>query len=145
MAKFHQGHYLLKNPGKYVGNVGNVYFRSSWEKKFMIWADNNPGVVKWCSEELVVPYISPKDNKPHRYFIDFVIMVQTRTGEVKKYAVEIKPEAQTKPPKNIKNKNRLITESITYAVNQAKWEAADKACKKMDMEFIVLTERHLKV
>jgi hypothetical protein len=37
-------------------------------------------------------------------------MVQTRSGEIKKYAVEIKPEAQTIPPKPKRNKKRLLEE-----------------------------------
>lgn len=134
-----------KNPQKYIGNVDNIVSRSSWETKFLNWCDNNPGVLKYNSEEMIIGYISPKDNKPHRYFVDFVIMVQTRSGEIKKYAVEIKPEAQTIPPKPKRNKKRLLEEQITYAVNQAKWEAADKFCKKIGIEFIVLTEKHLKV
>jgi hypothetical protein len=31
----------------------------------------------------------------------------------------------------------------TYAVNQAKWKAADKFAKQNNMEFLVLTENHL--
>ena len=34
---------------------------------------------------------------------------------------------------------------MTYVVNQAKWKAADEFCKKQNIEFIVLTEKHLKV
>jgi hypothetical protein len=144
MAKYHQGRYTPKNPEKYVGDVNNIVFRSSWEKKFLLWADSNPSVLKYGSEEFVVKYMSPVDMREHRYFVDFVIMVKTRSGEIKKYAVEIKPEAQTLPPVT-KNKKRLLTETMTYAVNQAKWAAADKVCRKIGMEFIVLTEKHLKV
>lgn len=110
----------------------------------MLWADNNPNVLKWNSEEMIVNYISPIDNRQHRYFVDFVIMVKTRNNEIKKYVVEIKPSAQTEKPKT-KNKKRLLEESMTYAVNQAKWEAAHAFCQKRGMEFIVLTEKHLKV
>jgi hypothetical protein len=111
----------------------------------MSWADQNPGVIKWNSEELVVPYMSPVDGLQHRYFVDFMIMVKTRQGEIKKYAVEIKPEAQTVPPKPNRNKVRYLNESATYAINQAKWEAASRFCNKMGVEFVVLTEKHLKV
>lgn len=108
------------------------------------WADTHPDVLKYSSEELIIPYISPVDQKQHRYFVDFLIMVKTRSGEIKKYAVEVKPEAQTVPPKT-RNKKRLVTETMTYAVNQAKWKAADQFCKSKGIDFIVLTEKHLKV
>lgn len=111
----------------------------------MKWADLNPNVLKWNSEEMVVGYISPVDNRQHRYFVDFIVMVKTKTGDIRKYAVEIKPEIQTLPPKQKRNKKRLLEESMTYAVNQAKWAAAHQFCQKRGIEFIVLTEKHLKV
>ena len=133
MPKYHQGYYIPKNPEKYVGDVSNIYYRSGCERKFMKWADTNPAVLKWNNEEMVVPYISPVDMKPHRYFLDFLIMVQTRSGEIKKFAVEIKPLAQTMPPKAPKRQTpRYLTEMATYAVNQAKWEAAESFCKTKD-------------
>lgn len=142
--RYHQGIFTPTNPGKYVGDVTNIAYRSSWEKKFMIWADRNPNVLRWASEELVIPYLSPVDNRMHRYFVDFVIEVKTRTGEVKKYAVEIKPEVQTLPPKQRTKKSRkYIEELATFSINQAKWHSAEAFCKKQNMDFLVLTERHL--
>ena len=111
----------------------------------MNWCDNNPSVLKYGSEELVVNYQSPVDGRMHRYFVDFIILVKTRQGELKRYAVEIKPEAQTLPPKPQRNKKRMLEESMTYQVNQAKWKAADAFCNRRGMDFIVLTEKHLKV
>lgn len=70
-------------------------------------------------------------------------MVKTRSGDIKKYAVEIKPEAQTIPPKQRKQTKKYLTEMSTYMVNQAKWKAADEFCKTKGLEFIVLTEKHL--
>lgn len=141
---YKQGRFTPRHPEKYVGDASNIIYRSSWELKMMKWADMNPDVLKYASEELIIPYVSPVDSRQHRYFVDFLIMVRTRSGEIKKYAVEIKPAAQTVPP-TTKNKKRLLEETMTYAVNQAKWAAADAFCKKKDMEFIVLTEKHLKV
>lgn len=111
----------------------------------MNWCDQNAAVLKYGSEELVIPYQSPVDGKMHRYFVDFVIMVQTRGGEIKKYGIEIKPEYQTIPPKQTRNKKRLLTETMAYQVNQAKWRSADAFCRRHGMEFIVLTEKHLRV
>lgn len=140
---YHQGRYTPKNPEKYVGDASNIIYRSGWEKKYMIWADNNPAVLKWASEEIVIPYYSPVDNKMHRYFTDFA-MVLEKNGTTHKYLIEIKPEAQTKPPvKGKRTTNRYIEELATYAVNQAKWQEAEKYCAKNNMNFMLLTEKHL--
>ena len=138
-----------RNPEKYVGDVNNIIARSSWEVKFMNYCDTHPEVLKYSSEELVIPYISPVDGRPHRYFVDFIMLVKTRTGELKRIAVEIKPLAQTMPPntqaRTSKQRARVINEAMTYSINQAKWEAARAFCEKRGMSFIVLTEKELNV
>jgi hypothetical protein len=142
--KYQQGTFVPKNPHKYVGDASKIFYRSSWEKKFMLWADKNPAVEYWNSEEIVIPYMSPVDNRVHRYFTDFAIQVKHRDNVSRKYIVEIKPKAQTIPPvKGKRSTNKYITELSTYAVNQAKWKEADKFCTKNQMKFIVLTEEHL--
>jgi hypothetical protein len=142
---YKQGIFTPKYPEKYIGDVKNIQFRSGWELKFMNWADTNLSVVKWCSEELVIPYFSPVDMKMHRYFPDFIMEVQDRNGATKKYVVEVKPSAQTLPPKQNRNKKRLLEETKTYAVNNAKWDAAKSWCQEKGFEFIIITEKHLKV
>lgn len=136
-----------KNPDKYVGDVSNIIARSSWEIKFLNHCDRHPDIIKYASEELIIPYLSPVDGKEHRYFVDFVVMLRNSKGEIKKYAVEIKPYNQTLPPVKKTGSKRasqqMINESITYAVNQAKWNAAKKFCSRVGLEFIVLTERDL--
>lgn len=132
-----------KHPEKYLGDVNNIISRSSWERKFMKWADNNPAVVKWCSEEIVVPYLSPVDGKMHRYFTDFAMVIE-RNGVHQKYLIEIKPEIQTLPPKRGKRStNKYVVNLAQYAVNQSKWAAATEYCKRNNMNFTVLTEKHL--
>lgn len=132
-----------KNKDKYAGNVNNIIARSSWEIKFMNWCDMNDLVTNWISEEIIIPYISPVDKKSHRYFCDFLIKVKTNSG-IKMYLVEIKPLAQTMPPKAPdKPTKRYLNESKTYAVNQAKWKAATEFCRIKGWEFMVLTEKHL--
>jgi TnsA endonuclease N terminal len=140
---YKQGLYIPKNPEKYVGDKNNIFYRSGWELKFMKWADANPSVLHWNNEELVVPYISPEDNCKHRYFVDFVVMVKTKNGEIKKYAVEIKPESQTLPPSNRKKTKKYLAEVKTYLINTAKWKAAHNFCEKNGLEFVILTEKHL--
>ena len=141
---FHKRKYNPVNPQKYAGDHTNIIMRSSWETKFAIWCDKNPAVVKWSSEETIVPYISPVDNRAHRYFIDFKIQVYTNEGKLKTYLVEIKPDNQPRPPQAPTRKTkRYIQEVMTWGVNDAKWKAATTYAKDRGWEFIILTENHL--
>lgn len=143
-TKYNQGKWTPKHPEKYEGNVTNIFYRSSWELKFMNWVDSNYSILMWSSEETVVPYRSPIDSKPHRYFLDFKIKVKNSNGEIKTYLVEIKPDAQCRPPKvTTKQTKRYLTECAAFMVNQAKWEAANRWATDRGWEFIVLTEKHL--
>ena len=137
--------YEVKDKSKYIGNSEMVVTRSSLETRFMTWAERTPSVIKWASEELVVPYVSPLDNKVHRYFVDFAIVIQTGAG-TKKYLVEIKPASQCVAPKRTKRmkEETYLNQVKTYLVNQAKWQAASNYAKQINAEFIVLTEEHLK-
>ncbi len=139
-----QGKFTPRNPQKYVGDVTNIQFRSSWERKLMIRFDEDSSFLKWTSEEFVIPYISPVDGKPHRYFVDFAVEYKTKDNVVKKALVEVKPKDQTKPPVKPKRVTKYFMESVeTYAVNQAKWDAATKWCKTKGWDFIIITEEHL--
>ena len=106
MAKFHKGKYVLKNPDKYLGNKDNIVYRSSWEKTVMINLDTNPNVWKWTSEETVIPYISPIDNRPHKYFMDFTVFYKDKEGKVFTTMIEVKPFAQTQEPVLTKGKRK---------------------------------------
>ena len=137
----YKGKYTCRFPRKYKGNPLNIVYRSSWEYKFMVWADTSTSVTEWGSEEIVVPYISPVDGKRHRYFPDFYIKVKG-----KKYMVEVKPLYQTKEPKTQKKiDKKYIREVVTYSVNRAKWKAAQKFCKANGWQFQIITEKELKV
>lgn len=141
---YHQGTFNPINPHKYVGDPTNIVYRSSWEKKVMIWFDTNPSVIRWASEEMPIPYISPIDNRPHRYFVDFLVEYKKTDGTICKAAVEVKPHAQTLPPQQPKRVTKQFVESVqTYAVNEAKWKAAIQWCKSRGWEFIILTEREI--
>jgi hypothetical protein len=142
--QYHQGRYKVVNPQKYVGDAENVIYRSSWELKFLKWCDQNSSVIQFGSEECIIPYIHPVDGRIHRYFVDFFIKVRTKSGEVKKFLVEIKPKKYTQPPKVPKRKTQnYLEEQIQYAVNQSKWKTAKAFCSKHSMEFIILTEDDL--
>ena len=98
----------------------------------------------WASEEFSIPYLSPKDNRVHKYFPDYLIKVKEKNNRIKSYVVEVKPKKQTLPPKKRKNITKsYIYECQTYAVNQAKWAAASEFCKDNRIEFKIVTEDEL--
>jgi len=110
----------------------------------MKWCDTNDSILEWGSEIVVIPYISPVDNRPHRYFVDFYIKVKDKESKTTKYLVEIKPERFTKPPEIPKRKTKkFIDEVFQYGINDAKWKAAFEYCKDRCMQFIILTEKDL--
>jgi hypothetical protein len=114
--------------------------RSSWETMFASWCDKNPSVIKWSSEETIIPYRCPTDNHIHRYFVDFKITVNTG----KTYLVEVKPYKQTQLPEYPgKRTQRYLMESLTFMKNQAKWEAATNYAKDRGWEFKIITEHEL--
>ena len=101
-----------------------IICRSSWERKFCQWCDMNNSIISWASEEFSIPYVSPKDNRVHKYYPDYLIKVKEKNDMIKTYVVEVKPYKQTMPPKTRSRKTKsYLTECVTYAVNQAKWKA----------------------
>ncbi len=111
----------------------------------MVYCDKNDAILEWGSEEIIVPYISPWDNKVHRYFPDFYMKVRQANGGIKKFIIEVKPKSQCKPPnKNPKRKTRKwFNEVKNWGVNQAKWKSAEEFCKDQGMEFKIFTEDHI--
>ena len=107
----------------------------------MHYLDNDPKILGWCSECIVIPYSF--HGKNHRYYTDFLVIDETG----KRIVVEIKPSKQTKPPRKGKNKSKktIMTEAYTYAKNMSKWEFASKYCKKRGWEFRVITEKRLRL
>ena len=144
MAESIKSRYKPSNPKKYNVNPNNIICRSSWERKFCQWCDKIKSVVSWASEEISIPYVSPKDNRIHRYYPDFLIKVKEINNKIQTYVVEVKPKKQTLPPKKKKKITKsYIYECTTYAVNQAKWKAADEFCKDNRINFKIVTEDEL--
>ena len=144
MAESIKSRYKPVNPKKYQGNPNNIICRSSGERKFCQLADKKENVISWASEEINIPYISPKDNRVHKYYPDFLIKVKESSNRIKTYVVEVKPKKQTLPPKKRKRITKsYIYECQTYAVNQAKWRAAAEFCKDNRIEFKIITEDEL--
>lgn len=141
---FHKRRYIPLFPEKYAGDPTCIIMRSSWETRFAGWCDKNPAVIKWISEETVIPYRCPTDNKIHRYFVDFQIQIRQKDGLLKTYLVEIKPEKQTQPPIYPgRRTQRYLTESFTFIKNQAKWKAATEYAKDRGWDFKIITENEL--
>ena len=140
---YRQGFFRPKNPSKYQGDPTNIIYRSSWERIMFSWLDLSRQCVSWSSEEFFIPYISPIDDKPHRYFVDVKATFIQTDGSKKTFIIEIKPYDQTLPPKNTKNKKTLMESVATYQVNQAKWAAAKNYCEQYGYEFKIVTEYDL--
>jgi hypothetical protein len=147
--KFHQGKYKIKNVEKYLGNPVDIVYRSSWEYKFMIYCDLNPGVLKWGSEVFRVPYV---DYKGHNriYIPDFYLETRSIKNPdlMNRYLVEIKPEKEIREPiipANISEKKlkNLEYELKTWQKNKYKWTYTVEWCKNRDIKFWLVTEKHL--
>jgi hypothetical protein len=140
----YSGLFKPKHPEKYVGDPTNIIYRSSWEAKVMSWLDNNDSIITWASEELFIPYISPVDNRWHRYFPDFLVKFRTKDNKLSTMMLEVKPKKQTAQPEPQKRKTKqFINEVKTWGVNQAKWKAASEYCLDRGWEFKLITEDHL--
>lgn len=138
----YKGKWQPKNRNKYNGDYTKITFRSLWERNTFRWMDDNPNVISWSSEEVVVPYICGTDKKMHRYFVD--IWFKDKSG--KAFLVEIKPKKETTPPKKPANRRtkRYINESLTYIKNASKWKAAEDYCADRGWVFQIWHEDHLK-
>ena len=137
----YKGFFRPRKISKYKGDHRKIVYRSKLELTFMKYCDDNPDIIEWGSEEIIIPYVSPIDGRRHRYFPDF--FVKTSKGD--KFLIEVKPKSQTKPPKVPRRKTkRFIYETHEWGKNQAKWEAANAVCQRNGWKFIILTEDHLK-
>ena len=140
----YSGIFTPLNPQKYRGDYNNITYRSSWEKKVMIWLDKKSYIHSWASEEIVVPYKSPVDGKFHRYFVDFYVQIKLENGTLISELWEVKPKKQTIEPQIKKRMTKqYINEVVTWGVNQAKWAAAEEYCKDRGWTFRKLTEDDL--
>ena len=142
--KTHKGYYKPRNPDKYNGDPSNIIYRSSWERMCMVYFDNNPNVLQWGSEEVIVPYRSPIDGRLHRYYPDFLIKVLTSKGDTDTILIEVKPYSQTQPPTVRSRKTKkYINEVATYGINSSKWHFAKEYCKDRGWKFQIITENEL--
>ena len=146
----YSGKFKPKNYKKYRGDPTKIYYRSLWERRFMMYCDNNTAIIEWGSEEIVIPYISPVDKRVHRYFPDFLVKQINKNGIKETILIEVKPKAQTIPPDISKKSTskgnvsrKYINEVKTWGINQAKWKAAEDYCKDRGWKFQIMHEGHL--
>jgi len=139
-----KGFFRPKNPKKYKGDPNKIIYRSSWELKLLMYIDHNDDIMEYSSEEFFIPYVSPLDNKVHRYFPD--VWIKKKNGDI--ILIEVKPFKYTMPPVKPKKQTKtFITETTQYIINTAKWEAAKNFCskKKPEWKFLIMTEKELDI
>lgn len=146
----YSGRFKPKTPSKYMGDPTNIIYRSLWELKLMMYLDKHQKVLRWGSEEVIIPYRSPIDGRVHRYFPDFFVEQINRTGKKESILIEVKPKYQTIPP-DLSKKNtttgrisrKYLNEVKTWGVNSAKWAAAEEYCKDRGWKWQIMHEDHL--
>lgn len=110
----------------------NIIYRSSYEKKFILWLEQSKHVKHWGSECFSIPYILATDCKQHTYYPDY--FVEMENGEC--WVVEIKPYNQTQKPIN-----ENCWAAKEYIKNMCKWKATKEFCESKGYKFKVFTER----
>jgi len=140
-SRFKQGIYVPKNPEKYVGDINKIRYMSSWELQTHSFFDNNTRVLRWASEEIAIPYMKPTDRRIHKYYPDYWVEYVNSNGEILQEIIEVKPAAQTRAPRT--NSKHRLYEQLTFAVNNAKWEAAMAFCKQRNIKFRIVTENSI--
>lgn len=108
-----------------------IIYRSSYERKFILWLEQNKHVKYWGSECFKIPYMMP-DGKSHSYYPDY--FVEMENGE--KWVVEIKPYNQTQKPIN-----ENCWAAKEYIKNICKWKEAKQFCVNKGYKFYIFTER----
>lgn len=141
----YKGKFKPKNPSKYKGDPTTIIYRSRWELKLMNYLDNNPEIVSWSSEELTIPYVSPLDNRIHKYYPDFVVKKKVAgTDKTETMVIEVKPYKETvEPKKQDKMSKSYLYEVKTWGINSSKWKSAKEFCEDRKWKFVILTEHEL--
>ncbi len=140
-----QGTYHPINRSKYIGTREPEY-RSSWEYSAFIKLDNNPNVIRWGSENVVLPYMYELDGKKHKYYIDLYVEMKTGENTMSKWLIEIKPDEKLSMPVKPKNKNPRSLRNYNiriadYYKNMNKWQFASQFAASYNMSFLIMTEK----
>ena len=143
--RYLQGKFMPKHPEKYVGDIHKIVFRSSYELAAFNFIDNQKDILKWSSEETIIPYTMGEGDRMRRYFVDLSILVRIDANTTKKFLIEIKPYGKTiAPKKTTKTSDKTYNSSLAeWIQNSAKWAAAEKFCERNNATFILWTERQI--
>jgi hypothetical protein len=135
--KYNQGRILIENltNPKKCKNEGFIVYRSSLERKFISYLDNNSNVEWYLCEGTKIPYFLAEDNKVHNYYVDFTVKIGDKI-----FLIEIKPLKQTMIPKN----KRSYKQMKTFLRNSSKWKAAQKYCENNGYIFKIITDEDMK-
>jgi len=134
MSHWANGKYEIQNSAKYVGN-GIPRYRSGWELSFMRFCDNNDHILQWASESIAIPYRNPITGKMSQYIPDFLVSYRTKDNTMRAELIEIKPKKQSVVESKMNSRDRAVV-----AVNYAKWDSAQKWCRRNGLSFRVITE-----
>ena len=162
---YDQGNYIPRYRDKVMklNNQGGIYYRSSWEKKIMMWLDHKKEVIKWGSECLRIPYQMTEvvhgdlKVKEHSYYPDFYYELKSSDGSISRVVAEVKPkkeyedailftESKFEIPQDLNSKKlRNLEYRFKMAQRNAeKWKTMISWCELKGYKFIVITEDNLK-
>jgi hypothetical protein len=157
-GKYHQGLFIPTNKDKVIklNSQSGLYYRSSLEKKIMIWLDVNEKILKWSAEYLKIPYEKTEYNEKkqeletttHTYFPDFYYELLRDDGTISRVVAEVKPSSETIEPKLPVNYTSKQLKNFKYSLNMwnknlSKWKYMIEYCQRKGFEFIIITEKHL--
>ena len=129
-SRYDQGYFDTYNPKKYVGRRPIIY-RSSWEKLFMSWCENNPQVKEWGSEITAIPYYDYAGGR-HTYYVDFTVL----------FVNGLTLLVEVKPSKDIPRTLLETRMDPVKAKNFKKWKAVKEYCKTQpNTQFFIATEK----
>ena len=104
----------------------------------------NNSIISWASEEFSIPYVSPKDNRVHKYYPDYLIKVKEKNDKIKTYVVEVKPYKQTRPPKpKVAKQNHILLSVLPMQSIKQSGKLQNEFCEDHRIEFKVVTEKEL--
>lgn len=143
-SKYNQLVFHPTNPQKYKGSYP-ICLRSGLEIKCARMFDTNPKILEWSSESVIIPYRSPLDNRVHRYFPDFFVVMFDEKNVKWKYLVEVKPYKQCLPPiaSGKKKVTTTLYENKQWILNTSKWKMAEEYCRLRGWRFMKITERDI--
>ncbi len=147
-GRVRQGYFIPQNPKKYDGDITKIIYRSSWEYKFLKFCDDSDKILKYSSEPVGIKYWNPVNKKISTYWVDAYVVTKDKSGNIKKWILEIKPLKYTQPPASPKRltekqMKQYLSHAKIYLINRAKFEAAKDYADSKGIKFGIITENFL--